>query len=60
MKEKSAIVGFPKLKGKEKSNFSKIIGGGWLLYGKFRSPLSKLMITHSASCWICIHGVVER
>ena len=34
-------------------------GGGWLFCGKFRFLLSKLMFTHSASCWSHNHGVVE-
>ena len=50
MKEKSVTFCLLKLKGKEKENFSKAIWRGWLLYGEFRSLLSKLMFTHAASC----------
>ena len=58
MKEKSVTFCFLKSKAKEKGNFSKIIGEGGLFCGEFRSLLSKLMFTHSASCWSCSHGVV--
>ena len=51
MKEKSVTFCFLKLKPKEKPNFFKIIGRGWLFCGKFWSLLSKLMFTHSDSCW---------
>ena len=59
MKEKSVTFCFLKLKAKEKANFSKIIGEGWLFCGKFRSLLSKLMFYHSCSCRSRSHGVVE-
>ena len=59
MKENSVTFCFLELKAKEKVNFSKIIGGGWLFSGEFRSLLSKLMVNHSASYWNCSQGVVE-
>ena len=46
MKEKSVTFCLPKLKTKEKANFSKIIGGGGTFSGELRSLLSKLMFTH--------------
>ena len=51
MDEKSVTFCFLKLKAKEKVNFSKIIVGRWHFCGEFRSPLSKLMSTHSTFCW---------
>ena len=51
MDEKSVTFCFLKLEAKEKVNFSKIIGGRWHFCGEFRSPLSKLMSTHSIFCW---------
>ena len=50
---------FLKSKAKKKANFSKIIRGRRLFCGEFRSILSKLMFTHSVSCWCRSHGVVE-
>ena len=60
MKEKSVTFCLLKLKGKEKENFSKAIWRGWLLYGEFRSLLSKLMFTHADSCWSHCSGVEGR
>ena len=59
MKETSVTFCFLKSKAKEKASFSKIIGEWWLLCGEFRSLLSKLMFTHSASYWSHSHGIVE-
>ena len=49
MKEKSVTFCFLKLKTKEEANIPKIIKGRGNFCGEFRSPLSKLMFTHSAS-----------
>ena len=59
MKEKPVTFCFFKLKAKEKAISPKSLGGGWLFCGKFRSLLSKLMFTHSGSCWSRTHGVME-
>ena len=49
MKEKSVTFCFLKLKTKEEANIPKIIKGRGNFCGEFRSLLSKLMFTHSAS-----------
>ena len=49
MKEKSVTFCFLKLKTKEEANIPKIIKGRENFCGEFRSLLSKLMFTHSAS-----------
>ena len=59
MKEKSVLFCLLKLKTKEKANSPKSLGGGGCFCEEFRSPLSKLMFTHSASCWSHSHGVAE-
>ena len=59
MKKKSVAFCFLKLKAKWNSDFFQIIEGGWLSCGKFRFLLSKLMFTHSVSCWRHSHRVLE-
>ena len=58
MKEKS-VAFVVILKQRKKQISPKLSGGGWHFCGKFRSLLSKLMFTHSTSCWSSSHGVVE-
>ena len=57
MKQKSATFFFLILKAKEIS--SKSSGRGQFFCREFRSFLSMLMFTHSASCWSRSHRVVE-
>ena len=49
MKEKSVTFCFLKLETKEEANIPKIIKERGNFCGEFRSALSKLMFTHSAS-----------
>ena len=61
MKEKSISFSFLKLKAKEKQISPKSSEEECFFCGKFRSPVSKLLIfTHSASCCSRSHGWQKR
>ena len=59
IKEKYITSSFLKLKANEKQISSESSGRQWIFWVEFRSFLSKLMFTQSASCWSRSHGVVE-
>ena len=57
MKEKWVTFCFIKLNAKASPKSS---GEEWLFFIEVRSLLSKLILTHVASCWSSSHEIVEK